>query len=139
MSRPNKEFINEWPVAHVPEAGPMVVDPFSFLSYKNDNTTTNIGTKKYRYSMASPREITLASSSTADPTVTSPYQYIIASDHVSTINGELSYHERYFIDKNVINLWTPEVDGSSIDSMLASCDKLRLRGVAFATAMEQLS
>ena len=115
----------------------MVVDPFSFLSYKDDNTTTNIGTKKYRYSMVSPREITLASSSTADPTVTSPYQYIIASDHVSTINGELSYHERYFIDKNVINLWTPEVDGSSIDSMLASCDKLRLRGIAFATAMAE--
>lgn len=137
LSRPNKEFIKEWPFGHIPEACPMVVDPFSFLSYRNDNTTTNIGTKKYRYSMASPREITLATSSTGDPVVTSPYQYIIASDHVSIINSELSYSERYFIDKNVINLWTPEVNNSSIDSMLASCDKLRLRGVAFATAMAE--
>lgn len=137
LSRPNKEFISQWPFGHIPEACPMVVDPFSFLSYKNNNTTTNIGTKKYRYSMASPREITLSTSSTGDPDVSSPYQYIIASDHVSAINGELSYNERYFIDKNVINLWTPEVSDSSIDSMLASCDKLRLRGVAFATAMAE--
>ena len=135
LSRPNKEFINEWPVAHVPTAGPMVVDPFSFLSYRGDNT--NIGTKKYPYRKDSPIEITMASSSEVDPEVSSPYQYIIASDHVSAINNELSYHERYFIDKNVINLWTPEVSDSSIDSMLASCDKLRLRGVAFATAMAE--
>lgn len=137
LSRPNKEFINEWPVWPTTNAGPMVVDPFSFLSYRDYNTTTNIGTKKYPYQKASPREITLTTSSTADPTVSSPYQYIIASDHVFITNSELSYSERYFIDKNVINLWTPEINDSSIDSMLASCDKLRLRGISFATAMAE--
>ena len=140
LSRPNKEFINEWPVAGS-NARPMAADPFSFLSYRKLNVTDgqNIGTKKYPFESTYLYEIAMPPSGVMDPEYDAnpgaPFQYIIASDHVTIEQDKLHYSSRYFIDKNVLNLWTPEVDNSSISTMLNSCDKLRLRGISFATSM----